>query len=112
MSDLQKEKHIAFSKCHIPAQNDSKSVTKKERKPDFPVFHHDPQNSANPKFPFNNWQHYIDPGVEVKKPRRIGFIAQQSMCESHNLDDDLRSPTSPNLPTSHPWFSCSSPPKH
>lgn len=105
MSDIQKEKHLKFSHCHDPLQ----SQQPKQKQPDFPLFQHDPQNAENPKFPFNNWQHYIDPEKEVKRPKRIGFIAQQSMCESHMPDDGLKSP---DLPTSHPWFSCASPPKH
>jgi hypothetical protein len=101
MSDSQKEKHAKFSALHFPMQN--------KKRPDFPIKEEPQNDERNPKFPFKNWQHYIDPGVEVKKPRRIGFIAQQSLCETHSPPDDLKSP---DLPTSHPWFSCSSPPKH
>lgn len=101
MSDSQKEKSVKFSAMSFPQNN-------KQKRPDFPI-KHEPQNDAlNPKFPFINWQHYIDPGVEVKKPRRIGFIAQQSMCESHSPNEDLKSP---DFPTNHPWFSSTSPPK-
>ncbi len=83
----------------------------KQKRPDFPIKEEPHNNEKDPKFPFKNWQHYIDPGVEVKKPRRIGFIAQQSLCEAHSPPEDLKSPT---FPTSHPWFTpeASSPPKH
>ena len=77
----------------------------KQRQQRFPITK--PQMcGSNPKFPYRDVRHYIDPCCDFQKKCQYGYTAQISL-EHHQHS----APTchSPELPTSHPWLSLSTP---
>lgn len=62
--------------------------------------------SSNPKFPYRDIRHYIDPCCDFPKECQYGYTAQISI-EHHQ--PNVPKCQSPELPTSHPWFTPSSP---
>ena len=57
--------------------------------------------ATNPKFPYRDIRHYIDPCCDFSKKCQFGFTAQSALNQPHSNQIKCRSP---ELPTSHPWF--------
>ena len=74
------------------------------QKQHFPVTKAGP--GADPKFPYRDPRHYVDPCLDVQKKSQLGYTAQLTLNQPHPQLDNCHSP---ELPTSHPWFEPSSP---
>lgn len=62
---------------------------------------------TNPKFPYRDVRHYIDPCCNFPRTCNYGEIAKLSLEQHQSTSDTSHSPL---LPTNHPWFHHSKPP--
>lgn len=62
---------------------------------------------TNPKFPYRDPRHYVDPCCDFPKKCQYGYTAQLTLNQPHPHIDNCHSP---ELPTSHPWFEPSASP--